>query len=63
MSEFGFGRPAVVITLGLEQRPYIVWDCVDSAEQARLEDWVGSHDDYLRLVAMAYDLAEQQRAA
>jgi hypothetical protein len=58
-----FGTPAVTITFELEQRPRVVWDALDSGEQARLEDWIASHADYLRLVAMAYDLAEQERAA
>jgi hypothetical protein len=57
------GSPAVTVVFELERRPRVVWDCVGSDEQARLEDWISSHDDYVRLIAAAYELAEQERAA
>jgi hypothetical protein len=38
-------------------------DAVNEAEQARLHDWLHSHDEYIALVARAVDLGEQHRAA
>jgi hypothetical protein len=57
------GSPAVSVVFEFERRPRVVWDCVGSDEQARIEDWIGSHVDYMQLIAAAYELAEQERAA
>jgi hypothetical protein len=57
------GSPAVTVVFEIERRPRVVWDCVGDDEQARIEDWIGSHADYLQLIAAAYELAEQEQAA
>jgi hypothetical protein len=57
------GSPSVSVVFELERRPRVVWDCVGSDEHARLEDWIGSHGDYVQMIAAAYELAEQEQAA
>jgi hypothetical protein len=57
------GSPAVSVIFEFERRPRVVWDCVGSDEQERLADWISSHADYMRMIAAAYELAEQERAA
>jgi hypothetical protein len=55
--------PAILIVLGLEERPSVRIDCLDESEQARMLDWVESHPVYLELISRAFELAESERAA
>jgi hypothetical protein len=55
--------PAIVIELGLESAPRVLIHSMNDSEQARVIDWIGSHDALAELVARALELAEEARAA
>jgi hypothetical protein len=55
--------PAVLIVLGIEERPSVRIDALNEGEQARMLDWIESHPDFLELIGRAYELAESERAA
>jgi hypothetical protein len=54
--------PARVIRLELARRPVIYTDALTDAENARLNDWIAAHYDYLHLVDTATELAEGMAA-
>jgi hypothetical protein len=55
--------PAITIELGLESAPRVLLHCGSDSEEARVSDWVRSHDELAELVARALELAEEARAA
>jgi hypothetical protein len=55
--------PAVLIRLPLEGAPRVYFDTLSEAEEWRLVDWIGSQDGLAELVARAFELAEEARAA
>ncbi len=56
-------HPAIVIAIGVEAAPSVVFCCQNSSEESRLMDWVASHDGLTELVRRAVALAEEARAA
>jgi hypothetical protein len=55
--------PAVLIELGLESAPRVLIHSMNDSEEARVHDWIRSHDELADLVARALELAEEARAA
>jgi hypothetical protein len=55
--------PAVLIELALESAPRVVIHSMNDSEEARVVDWIRSHDDLAELVVRALELAEEARAA
>ncbi len=45
--------PAVHVVLALEEAPRVIFDCLDDAEEARLDDWLCAHPSLLELLARA----------
>ena len=56
-------HPGVVIELRLEAAPRLLLCCMNDAEEARVWDWIHSHDALADLVQRALELAEEARAA
>jgi hypothetical protein len=55
--------PAVLIELGLEAAPRVLVHAMNESEEARVVDWIRSHDELAELVVRALELAEEARAA
>ncbi|MFN2471054.1 MAG: hypothetical protein ABR583_08710 [Gaiellaceae bacterium] len=55
--------PAVVITLPLEGRPSIEIHAEREGDEARLAEWIGSHDPLVELYLHAFAVADEMRRA
>ena len=56
-------HPSIVITIAVEAQPRVQVFSMSEAEEARVVDWVRSHDGLAELVQRALELAEETRAA
>jgi hypothetical protein len=54
--------PAVVIELAFEAAPRVFLHCLHELDEARVVDWIRSHDELAELVVRALELAEEARA-
>lgn len=57
MSAPWIGLPSLAIVFEYERPVRLVCDALDEGERARLDDWLASHDAYLRVIAAAAELS------
>jgi hypothetical protein len=55
--------PALVIVLGLEAAPRVLFDCINDGEWERLEEWFAAHPELLDPAVRALELRAELEAA
>jgi hypothetical protein len=55
--------PSLIVIFELEAAPRVLFDCVNDAEWARLEEWFGAHPELLDPAIRALELRAEFRAA